>query len=59
MPLVAQVVMKAYSEFETIPDTAYVAVSGGLPKDWSNKWLDNPIEKDPYRNLYQLTQEEQ
>ena len=31
---------------------------GFLPKD-ANKWLDNPIEKDPYRNLYQLTQEEQ
>lgn len=55
----SQVVMKAYSEFETMPQGAYVAVSGGLPKDWSNKSLDSPIEEDPYRNLYQLTQEPQ
>jgi len=54
----SQVVMKAYDEFETIPQSAYVAVSGGLPKDWSSKWLDKPIEKDPYRNLYKLTQEQ-
>lgn len=55
----SQVVMKAYDEFETIPQSAYIAVSGGIPKDWSNKSLDNPIEEDPYRNLYQLTQEQQ
>lgn len=55
----SQVVMKAYDEFETIPQSAYVAVSGGLPKDWSSKWLDKPIGEDPYRNLYKLNTQEQ
>lgn len=55
----SQVVMKAYNEFETIPQSAYLAVSGGLPKNWSSEWLDNPIEEDPYRNLYKLNTQEQ
>lgn len=49
----SQIVMQAFPEYEAIPASTYEVVTGGIPKDWAEQWLNKAVKHDPYRSKYQ------
>jgi len=44
----AQIMHRIWREFDEIDENGYMAITGGLPKDWD----DNHAEPDPFWRLY-------
>lgn len=48
----SQILMTVYDEWNGIGAEQYKAISGGLPKDWAEKFLGSDVKDDPYAKLY-------
>lgn len=48
----SQIVMSVVDEFREMDPATYEIVSGGLPKDWGDVWMDKDVKDDPYQGVY-------
>lgn len=48
----SQIVMCALPEIESVSESQYQVMSGGIPRDWGEKLLTGSVSKDPYSKKY-------
>lgn len=53
----SQAVMAVYEEWDKVSPGRYLALTKGVPKDWGDVYLNQPLSDDPYRGLYSVEKE--
>lgn len=51
--------LRASTEFEAIEEATYKRVAYGVPKNWAELYLHQPVEADPFKGIYSHEREEQ
>ena len=54
----SQAAIAVMEEWREVSEQRYLALSKGVPKGWSEEWLDRPVADDPYAVLYRFERED-